>query len=308
MRNNPKLSVLIVNWNTVDLLEECLQSIESNYPESLSYEVIVVDNDSSDGSADMVRERFPEVRLIVNTENAGFVRANNQAVDISRGEYLLLLNSDTKTLDGDIVRLIDYLDQHKDVGVVGGKALNGDGTFQPNFRRFPSFIRMFGNHTLRLIKGWDSAGWKRYRMEELDPDQIHEVDWLVGAYLLISARNLNDGYVFDSDIFMYYEDTLLCRTMRSKGLRVIYLPYARIIHYGGESAAKSARAVSFSFKSSVTYVKKVYGRMWASLYRTACYATWGVALGLMAGGKAFGSKRCERKYFMLSHLLFGERV
>lgn len=269
------LSIIIVNWNTRRLLAECLRSIERNLSEGLRFEIIVIDNASSDGSAEMVKREFPYVLLIANTSNLGFVRANNQGAVLAKGRYLLLLNSDTVVLDGGIKKVLFYLDSHSDVGVATGKVLYSNKRFQRPFRRFPHWLGATFRHTIQLVVMVKPPFEKKFRLEYLSENGEHEVDWVFGAYMFIRKDVLTNGKVFDEDIFMWAEDTLFCHNTRSRGYKVMYLPYAPIIHYAGESRRKVPVESAYnSFKGSVIYFKKIYGSILAERYSFLVRSIW----------------------------------
>ena len=248
------LSIVIVNWNTRDLLRDCLESILDDLAHKIEFEIIVVDNASADGSAAMVRDDFPDVRLIENDENAGFVRANNQAVKLASGQYILLLNSDTKMLGSGAEEILQYLDDNPKVGIATGKMLYEDGDFQSSYSRFPNIVGDVITHTLRRVFAFKPPFHRYFTYANLNPDEAHEVDWLCGAYLYVRRELLQDGKVFDEALFMYYEDTLLCKRAWDLGYKVVYLPKAPIVHYHNRSAKKIvALAALYSFQSSVVY-------------------------------------------------------
>jgi hypothetical protein len=268
------VSVIIVNWNTKDLLRDCVASIYHHW-KHICHEVIVIDNASSDGSSEMLKNEFRNVRLIQNTDNQGFVTANNQGALVAGGRYLLLLNSDTKVLNGEANKIINYMDQHPEVGIAGGKVLNADYSAQNSFRRFPHPLGAFFRHTTRLVVGFSTPFHKKFQLEHIDKYRIAEVDWVTGAYMFIRKEVLKNEKPFDDDIDMYYEDTLLCHTASQRGYRIVFLPYAGIIHYGGASA-KTIRSSTIlkSCKSSVIYFRKTYGNRHANIYRQSIKMAW----------------------------------
>jgi len=271
------VTILIVNWNTRKLLQDCLQSIEYFLNGKVKYEVIVVDNGSTDGSVDMVKNDFPSVIILANKENLGFVRANNQGAALARGRYILLLNSDTVLLDGGIKEIVFYMDTHADVGVATGRVLYPDQTFQRPFRRFPHWSGAVFRHTIQLIAKVKPPFEKRFRLEHLDENIKHEVDWVCGAYMFVRKELVDRGKVFDKDIFMWSEDTLLCHNIRSRGYQVVYLPCAPIIHYAGESRNKVPVESAYnSFRGSVIYFKKTHGESVARFYCLAVRYIWTV--------------------------------
>ena len=260
------------------MLEACLNSIIACLQGILDFEITVVDNASVDGSADMVKEKFTSVNLIENDENVGYVRANNQAVAVAKGKYILLLNSDTKMIDDGARDVINFMENNPRSAIVTGKMLYEDGTFQPPYRRFPGLFGSIMRNTFRRVIGLNTPFLKRFRYEDLDPEKMHEVDWATGAYLYIRRDFIKLTKVFDEAIFMYYEDTLLCRRAWKAGYAVVYLPLAPIIHYRGNSA-KTARpaTILYSFQSSVVYFERLHGATIASLYRHTVKAIWWIS-------------------------------
>jgi GT2 family glycosyltransferase len=233
--DRPDLSLVIVNWNTCERLRECLSSIGEHLG-SVSHEVIVVDNDSADGSPEMVAEQFPDVRLVRNDENVGFGRANNQAMRLARGEWFLLLNSDTLLTDASVARLFEKVRRDPKVGVAHCRLVFPDGRTQFTTYRFPSVKRSafeaFGLYKLVpkevagsiLLTGyWDYA-------EERD------VDWVAGAFMLLPSRVFEQTAGFDESIFMYGEDMEWCHRIRNLGWHIRYYPDASVVHFDHTSA------------------------------------------------------------------------
>jgi GT2 family glycosyltransferase len=172
------------------------------------------------------------------------------------------------------------MDCHPDVGIATGKVLHSDMTYQWSFAMFPNYMSAAFNHTVRLIKGLDIPLRKRVFHKRYDLSRQQDVDWVTGAYLFLRKALLADGKVFDEDVYMFYEDTLLCRRVHGLGYRVVYLPYGAIIHYGRMSTRQvQSRSVLESFKSSVIYFEKVYGRASSRFYQNAVITIWrGIAL------------------------------
>lgn len=233
-----KLSIVIVNWNVRDHLRSCLASI-FKYPPHHQFEVFVVDNASSDGSADMVRQEYPQVNLIINTDNKGFGTANNQGIRLAHGEYILVFNDDAQVKEGALDTLINYLDTHSDVGVVGPKILNPDGSLQQSVRRFPNFISQllmslkvhFFAPTLRVFR--------RYLADDMNYEEEQDVDQIMGACMLIRKTAFDAVGLFDETFFIWFEEVDLLKRMNNAGFRVVYTPSAEIIHVGGASFAKT---------------------------------------------------------------------
>ncbi len=269
------ISIIIVSWNTRDWLARCLISVKKHLDEALSYEVIVVDNNSSDGSAEMVSSQFPDVLLIESGCNLGFVGANNLAVKRAAGRYFLLLNSDTEMVGSGVQDIVKYLDANKTVGVAAGKLIHEDGEFQRPYSKFPGFLGAVSENTLRRVFSFRSPFQKYSKYARFDENEFHEVDWLTGAYLYISRDMLVDGKIFDDSIFMYWEDTLLCRRAWDSDYKVVYLPKAPVVHFRNKSADKAvSKTALYSFQGSVIYFQSIYGGKVAKRYRQSVRSLW----------------------------------
>ncbi len=298
------ISIIIVNWNTRDLLESCLLSLKNHLPETVHYEVIVVDNGSSDGSAVLVKRHFPNVFLIESEDNLGFVRANNLAVAQASGRYILLLNSDTELLDAGIVDIIRYLDRHPKVGVLTGRVLYPDGSFQRPFRRFPHWLGSIFRNTIQLVVKIKPSFERKFRLEHLDQMEEHEVDWVSGAYLFIRSELLDGGKIFDEDLYMWHEDTLLCYRVRQLGYRVMYVPYGPIIHHAGMSRREIPVEASYnSYKSSVIYFEKVQGYSVARFYSTMVRIIWCLFAGVFGVAQIIPYKKFRDKANLFRNLV-----
>lgn len=299
-REGVLLSVIIVNWNVRELLCACLASLHEQSlmkPEQL--QVIVVDNASDDGSVDAVRSMFPSVTVIANDQNVGFGRANNQALPLCRGSYVLLLNPDTVVLDHAVDRLLRQLEPSTDVGAMACRLVNSDGSFQRwTAGGFPS-VKRAAVHALCL----DRLLPARWRPESMylsdDVDSDVDVDWVSGACMLLRREAIHES-IFDESYFMYGEDTDLCDRLHRGGWRVVYSPCATVLHHAGRSMnQQSGNILLTSFKGprqfyrtrngSITLV--AYDLMVATgfLARTVAYAvlavtrrnqvTWARAVG-----------------------------
>ncbi len=250
------LSVIIVNWNTQDLLRQCLSSIYDTI-EGLDLEVIVVDNASQDDSVAMVKRDFPQVRLIENDENVGFTKANNQAMAVSEGHYILLLNSDAVILPGAIEVMIALAESHPHSGLVGAQLLNPDGSFQASYTDFPTLWREF----LILSKLGKLLHGRHYPRH--GPDETkgpRQVDYVEGACLLVRRQAFQETRGFDEDFFMYAEEVDWCYRLQQAGWEVWYTPQARIIHHRGASSRKKrVSAEAQLYRSRVMFFRKHYG-------------------------------------------------
>ncbi len=252
------LSILIVNWNTRDLLAQCLDSIIAN-PPACEYEIIVVDNASADGSVAMVRRRFPQVVLIENSNNAGFTQANNQAIDASGGQYFLLLNSDTVALPSTFNPLLAMMESNPNVGAVGPMLLNPDRTFQASYADFPALI----NELLALF-GLAKRFWgPHYPSFDLaSSQQSRAVDWVGGACLLVRKSCIDHVGLLDESIVMYGEEVDWCYRMKEMGWQVMYCAESNVIHFGGQSSVTiPTRKYLLIQRGRVTFFRKHRSRM-----------------------------------------------
>lgn len=232
-----KLSIITVSFNTRELLERLLRSVQC-HPPPVSFEQIVVDNGSRDKSAEIIAEQFPEVHLICNQENRGFAAANNQALQIAKGENILFLNSDTELLPGSLDPLIRHLDGHPQVGIVGPTEQFRDGQAYPTICPFPGLGTVFFNHTGLRSRFNQNAWINPYQVlwgrAQTTGDAI-AVDWLSGAGLMVRRKVLEQIGFFDEKYFFYMEETDLCTRAWAGGWQVVFVPTARIIHHGGQS-------------------------------------------------------------------------
>jgi GT2 family glycosyltransferase len=232
---SPELSIVIVNWNTRERLRDCLASI-AKHLSAVSHDVLVVDNDSSDGSADMVAEQFPDVRLIRNEENVGFGRANNQAMLEARGEWFLLLNSDMLLTDDSVATLFEKVRKEPGIGVAHCRLVFPDGRTQFTAYRFPS-LGLTAFEALGLYK---LVPRKRAGMMLLvgywDYEEERPVDWVAGAFMLVPREVFEQTGGFDESLFMYGEDMEWCYRIRDRGWQIRYYPDASVVHFDHTSA------------------------------------------------------------------------
>ena len=262
-----KLSVIIVNYNVKYFLEQCLYSVRAAC-QGMEAEVIVVDNHSVDGSVEMIRSRFPEVRCIGNTVNAGFSKANNQALRVATGEYVLLLNPDTLVEEDTLKKVVDFMDQHPDGGALGVKMIDGSGRFLPESKRgLPTPSAAFFKMTGLAALFPRSRVFSKYHLRYLDENQVHAVDVLSGAFMLIRAAVLRKTGLLDEDYFMYGEDIDLSYRILKAGFKNYYYPLTRIIHYKGESTRKtSINYVVVFYRAMIIFARKHFSRQHASLF------------------------------------------
>lgn len=246
-----KLSVIIVNYNVKHFLEQCLHSVYKA-AKGIEAEIFVVDNNSVDGSAHLIREKFPELHFIENKENVGFSKANNQAIRIATGKYILLLNPDTVVEEDTFSKVIGFMENHPEAGGLGVKMIDGKGNFLPESKRglptpWVAFYKMFGLSKLFP----NSRRFGKYHLTYLNENEIHEVDVLAGAFMLMRRETLDKVGLLDETFFMYGEDIDLSYRITLGGYKNYYFPETTIIHYKGESTKKG----------SLNYVKVFYNAM-----------------------------------------------
>lgn len=271
-----KLSIIIVNYNVSHFLRQCLLSVYEAI-NSIETEIFVVDNNSVDDSVKMVQTEFPGVKLIVNEQNTGFSKANNMAIKESKGDYVLLLNPDTLVEKTTFIDCIHYMDENPDVGSLGVKMINGKGEFLPESKRaLPvpavAFYKIFGLSKLFP----NSKKFGSYHLTYLDHDQIHEVEVLSGAYMMLRKSVLDQIGYLDEDFFMYGEDVDLSYRVTKAGYKNIYFPKARIIHYKGESTKKgSINYVLVFYRAMQIFVKKHFAQKNIFLFNSIItFAIW----------------------------------
>jgi GT2 family glycosyltransferase len=266
------LSVVIVNYNVVNFLEQCLNSVLAA-SQNLRIEIFVVDNNSVDGSVALVREKFPTVKVIANTENIGFSKANNQAILQSNSRYVLLLNPDTVVEQDTFDKCIAYMDTHPKTGGLGVRMLDGKGRFLPESKRgLPtpavSFYKIFGLSKLFP----KSKKFGTYHLGFLDEHQIHEIDVLSGAFMLMRAETLDQVGLLDEAFFMYGEDIDLSYRIQQGGYSNVYFPETKIIHYKGESTKKGSLNYVFVFYNAmVIFAKKHFSARYARIFSFAIH-------------------------------------
>ena len=271
------LSIIIISYNTKELLKDCLQSIEesgkSGNPK-LSIEVIVVDNHSTDGTREWLKEikddQFKNfsIKTIFNQENVGFAKANNQGIRESRGEYLLLLNSDTKIIEKDFfAKITKVFEENPNIGVVGPKLLWENGQIQPSGGYFPTLPRIFAWAFFlddlpllgKIIHSYHPHSPSFYLKNNFFKNP-HQQDWVTGACFFIRKKVFNKVNLLDENIFMYTEEMELCYRIKNANYSIMYYPKAQIIHYGGKSGSSL-----LSIKSEFEGLKYFYQKHYSSI-------------------------------------------
>lgn len=280
-----KLSVVIVNYNVKTYLQQCLRSVLKAL-EGLEGEVFVVDNQSTDGSLEMVREEFPTVKLLANQENVGFSRANNQAIRASKGEYVLLLNPDTIVGEEVFHTVVRFMDRHGEAGGLGVKMVDGTGRFLPESKRgLPSptvaFYKIMG--LSRLFPRSRTFG--RYHLGHLPENEVAQIEILSGACMFLRRKVLDQVGLLDESFFMYGEDIDLSYRITLGGYQNWYFPEARILHYKGESTKKSSvNYVLVFYNAMVIFARKYFTQrapqLFSFIIRGAIYLSAAAAIGM----------------------------
>jgi len=243
-----KVSIIILSWNTKQLLRNCLKSLKG-----MVVEIIVVDNGSTDGSPAMVAKEFPQVKLIRNKKNLGFGAANNQGMKAAEGDYLLLLNSDTVVKDEAPLKMATFLAKHPEAGAVGCRLLNSDGSLQPSAGPFPdlkvSVVMLFLEHWLK-------------NLTRASFSKITEVDWVMGAALMVRREVIKKTGWMDEGIFMYMDEVEWCYRIKKAGFKVFFYPEAEIVHLFGGSSKTGRRAPIVNIYRGLIYLYKKHYSNW----------------------------------------------
>ncbi len=298
------VSIIIVNWNTRELLAKCLRCVQDTV-KKVSYDVYVVDNASSDGSPEMVRADFPAVKLIANTDNVGFARANNQAMKVCEGRYVLLLNSDAFVKADAIDYTVAFMDSHPDAGMVGCKLLYEDGRLQPSCARFPTL-----GSEVTIALGLDklfprSAFFGRYLMTDWDYGDTRPVEVIMGAYMLARSSVIQKVGMLDESFFMYSEEVDWCYRFQAAGWKVYFTPDVETVHlWGGSSKAVKVETLIRLYKARVQFFRKHYGALTARLYKGVL--VFNALLRVVPGAVYYlsrGTPEARQKHYAFRQLL-----
>ena len=303
----PLLSVCIVSWNTCPLLKDCLHSVYDD-PQVVEWEVLVVDNASSDDSVEMVESCFPQVRLVASRENLGFAGGNNLALEQARGRYLLLLNSDTRVEQGALGGLVAFMEDHPEAGAAGPRLVDEEGSLQLSCGLAPGLASEFVNKLLlhKLFPFFKLGGW--------DHAEIREVGWVTGACLLVRRAVVEQVGLLDSGIFMFYEDLEWCMRIRRGGWRIFYYPFSQVLHLGGRSTQKNLEEMLVVSQQSLFYLfQKHFGpgrlhvlRLLTVVEMVLRSLLWGLFAVLLPSRRAEGCQRL-RAYREILHRTLAER-
>ena len=274
--NQLDLSIIIVNWNTRDILRNCLQSIYRHAGE-IDFEVIIADNASTDSSVEMVKNDFQKVILIENSENRGFAAAANQGIAIAAGRYVLLLNSDTVVLDNAISKVIAVADADPEVAVVGCRVLNPDHTLQPTCFMFPSILNLVLSSSYLYKLFPRSRFFGRERMSWWDGNDTREVEVVMGCFMLVRKKAIEQVGVLDERFFMYAEETDWCYRFHKNKWQIIFTPDAQVIYLGGQSSRKIRSQMYLQLRGSILLFFKKHRNL--PMYALACLlVAWFFAL------------------------------
>jgi GT2 family glycosyltransferase len=306
------ISVVIVGWNAKHYLELCLESLASAPPRR-SMEIIVVDNASADGSAEMIEARFPQVKLIRSSENLGFAKGNNVAIREAQGRYIALVNPDAIVFDGCLDALADFLDQNPKVGNVGPRVLNPDMTLQSTCRRFPTLWNNFCSSTGLATKFKNSRLFAGEHMLYFPHDRTLPVDVLVGCFSMIRREAFNEVGLLDENLFMYGDDVDWCRRCWKAGWQVVFFPGAKAIHDRGKTTAPYPVRFAVAQQKSILYYWRKHHGFWGEtgirsimFCRHLIRYTFSVVVGLAKGkGIAEGDVRQQVSSACLRQLFSG---
>lgn len=260
------ISIVILNYKSKNMVKECLRGIKS-VGINLNYEIIVVDNASGDGIEKMLKENFPEVKFIASPANVGFAAGNNLGIRAAGGRYILIMNPDIAIFRDSIETLVRYMDENKSVGLAGPKLLNPDGSVQYSACRFPGRVTPLYRRT---PLGRTSSGKRelaRYLMKDWNHEDARDVDWMLGACLIVRREAMEKVGLFDERFFLYFEDTDWCRRFWEAGWKVAYVPKSSMVHFHRRESAESSLFASLFKKttqihilSSIKYFLKYRGK------------------------------------------------
>lgn len=275
------LSIIIVSYNTKKILIDCLNSIIKN-TKSLNYEIIVVDNASIDGTKEIIRNEFQNIKLIANNKNLGFAKATNQGIMAALGENILLLNSDTLILDNCLYRIFKFIKTDPNIGLLGCKVLNSDCSLQYSCFYKPNILTELILFTKGMVKNiWDPLTYWQY-LRYWGHKEIKEVEVLSGCFLWLKVEVIDEVGLLDENMFMYYEDAEFCvRVKKKSNYKILYYPREKIVHLHGASSKHTEiklETIKHCYKSAKYYLNKCYGATTELLFDRLCKAVWTVEI------------------------------
>lgn len=298
------LSILIINWNTKELLLNCLTSIYRNLSK-LNFEVWVVDNNSNDGSVPIIQANFPGVNLITNSENLGFAKANNMAIRESNSKYILLLNPDTLILNDSIKKLIQFMDDHPQAIAVGCKLLNEDYSWQRfSAGQFPTLKRIV-NHFFFFDRLFPGNRFFSGLYLQNSREEIQEIDWVSGACMLVRREPLEQIGLLNENFFMYFEDMEWCFRFKKNNWQIFFMPEVSILHYHAKSLKNQDKNI---YRQAIANFYKTYKLIndRSNLLAVKCITILGYSFrtGLYMMAMLFKNNNKIKKQFLLNYNFF----
>ena len=258
-----ELSIIILTWNNQEVIKNCLDSIYSSAGD-LNFEIIVVDNNSSDRTKEILKNSYPKVKLTTNVKNLGYAKGNNQGIEKSKGEFILLLNPDVKLIDDFLTKITKFLQEHPEAGALGPQLLNPDRSIQPSCREFPGYSAILWelSSLSHIFPGSKIFG--RWRMRYFDHNSLAEVDQPMGSALLIRRKTLEEVGLFDTNFKMFFNDVDLCYRIKKAGWKIYFYPGAKAFHIKASSTQKAkAKMIFLSHWGFYKFLKK-YRTGWAN--------------------------------------------
>ncbi|MFZ5994752.1 MAG: glycosyltransferase family 2 protein [Thermodesulfobacteriota bacterium] len=294
------ISFIIVNWNTKNLLRNCLNSIRKTV-QGIAFEIIVVDNASHDGSVAMLREEFPHVNVLENKENRGFGAANNQAISIMKGRYALLLNTDTILTPNAVYELFSFMEAHPKAAMACGQLLNADGSKQNSIANFPNLLTLFLNTPLL-----EYLFPKRYPSKRYNYKEPIEIDSGIGACLLVRKQAIDEVGMFDERYFFFFEETDWALQMKTAGWKIYHVPSAFIYHLQGQSIGRDVRSRIEFYRSRYQFFRKWKGRSYYQFVSLVIFVRTIINWLLTSFGNLvtlFTNKKLRNKWIVNSKLI-----
>lgn len=306
----PSLGIVLVNYNTREMLLSCLESSKASGDEGVSY--VVVDNASSDGSVEALRKTFPEVKVLLNEKNVGFATACNQGARVVNGDILVMLNTDTLVQKGCWSTLKRFFREVPEAGIAGGRVLNPDGSIQYSLRHFPNLWNAL-SETFFIHHHFKATCWSSEVITaENEYARSHKVDWVSGAFLACWRKVWEDLGGFDEVFFMYCEDVDLCRKAHDHGYNVFYAPAPSIIHFGGQSSPGTVQTLEMQMRARLRYsakhhrgLSRIGFGLIQTLYLLVRSVVFGVT-GLLPGKREYAS-RARANWQVFLRLFWKER-
>jgi len=286
------LSIITVNTNEWHVLQTCLRSVFEQ-TKGIEFEFIVVDNASTDGSKEKIAREYPQVKIITNSENLGFAAANNRGIEQACGKYVLLLNPDTEVLDNAIVKTVQFMESHPQAGISACKLLFPDRSLQRSVRSFPTVWNVFCESTFLYRLFPKSILFGKYYLSYFNYDAIMQVDWVCGAYIMMSRKVIDTVGLLDEQFYMYTEEVDYCHRAKNAGYEIWFIPDGEVIHFWGGVNAINRRVMLWTNASMMLYLQKHF---------------YGVEKYLLMGLKYFGLVLRTIMYALVGCLLLSQKM